>query len=65
MLISLGALSSSGLERVVIDCSHIDKKSRGIFDMRETQRPLMALLNRSELKSRYGDGGGKIRLFLY
>lgn len=65
VLISVGALSSSGLERVVIDCSHIDQKLRGIFDVRESQGPLMALLNRSELKSRYGNGSGKIRLLLY
>ena len=65
MLISAGALHSSGLERVVVDCSHIDQKKRGIFDMRETHQPLMALLNRSELKSRYGNGSGKVRLLLY
>ncbi len=65
MLISVGALSSSSLEQVVVDCSHIDQKKRGILDIRETQQPLMALLNRSELKSRYGSGGGKVRLLLY
>ena len=65
MLISVGALSSSSLAQVVVDCSHIDQKRRGIFDMRETQQPLMTLLNRSELKSRYGSGSGKVRLLLY
>ncbi|CAD6592940.1 MAG: hypothetical protein ASARMPRED_006854 [Alectoria sarmentosa] len=58
-LLDSGSLSSSSLERVVVDCSHIDQKKRGIFDMRETQEPLMELLNRSELKSRYGNGSGK------
>ena len=65
MLIPVGALSSAFLERVVVDCSHIDQKKRGIFDMRETQQPLMVLLNQPELKSRYGNGSGKIRLLLY
>lgn len=65
MLISVGALSSASLERLVVDFSHIDQKKRGIFDMRETQQPLMALLNQPELKSRYGDGNGKVRLLLY
>lgn len=49
----------------MVDCSHIDQKKRGIFDMRETQQPLMALLNQSELKNRYGSGSGKVRLLLY
>lgn len=65
VLISVGALSLSDLEQVVVDCSHIDQKKRGIFDMRETLQPLMALLNKSELKSRYGNGSGKVRLLLY
>ncbi len=65
MLISVGALSSSSVEQVVVDCSHIDQKKRGILDIRETQQPLMTFLNRSELKSRYGSGSGKVRLLLY
>lgn len=64
-LLETGALSLSDLEQVVVDCSHIDQKKRGIFDMRETLQPLMALLNKSELKSRYGNGSGKVRLLLY
>ena len=59
------ALSSSKLERVVIDSSHIDQKKRGIFDMRETQQPLMLLLNRPELKTRYGGSSGTIKLLMY
>lgn len=49
----------------MVDSSHIDQKFRGIFDMRETQQPLMALLNQSDLKSRYGNGSEEIRLLLY
>ena len=65
MLIEIGALMSSKLERVVIDSSHIDQKKRGIFDMRETQQPLMLLLNRPELKIRYGGSSGNIQVLMY
>ncbi len=65
MLMSAGALTSAKLERVIIDCSHIDQKKRSIFDMRETQQPLMHLLNRSELKCRYGSGSGDVQLMVY
>ena len=48
------------------DCSHIDQKKRGILDMRETQQPLMLLLNRHELKKCYGvSSGGEVQLILY
>lgn len=65
MLMKAGALMSSKLERVVIDSSHIDQKKRGIFDMRETQQPLILLLNRPELKNRYGGGGGNLEVLMY
>ena len=60
-----GALSSEKLERIIVDCSHIDQKKRGIFDMKETQQPLMALLNRESMKSRYGKEKDGIDLLLY
>ena len=60
-----GALSLSALERVVVDCSHIDQKRRGILNMRETQEPLVRLLNRPELKDRYSSGEGGIQLLFY
>ena len=65
VLIILGALSSENLERVVVDCSYIDRKKRGIFDMRETQRSLIDLLNRDDIKSRYGVNKDGITLLLY
>ena len=65
VLIILGALSSENLERVVVDCSYIDRKKRGIFDMRETQRSLIDLLNRDNIKSRYGVNKDGITLLLY
>lgn len=60
-----GALSLENVMRVVVDCSHVDQKKRGVFDMIETQRPLVRLLNRRDLKSRYGSDGEKVRLMLY
>ena len=60
-----GALSSEKLERIIVDCSHIDQKKRGIFDIKESQQPLMALLNRESMKSRYGEEKDGIDLLLY
>ena len=61
----VGALQSNMLERLVVDCSYIDQKKRGILDMRETQEPLMHLLNRSELKARYGSPESGVQLIFY
>lgn len=64
-LLEDGALSSTKLERLIIDVSHIDEKKRGILDMKDLQPPLMDLLNRPELKDRYtGDKRG-IELLFY
>lgn len=67
ILTSTGALSLEKLERVIVDGSHIDQKKRGIFDMRETQQPLMQLLNRPVLKNRYaiGTNEGDVQLIIY
>lgn len=60
-----GALSSSNLERVIIDASHIDQKKRGILDIREIQVPLVELLTRKELMERYGSGENQVELLFY
>ena len=60
-----GALSLKALKRIVVDCSHIDQKKRGILDMRETQGPLIQFLNRSELRDRYGDAESNVQLIFY
>ena len=65
LLTLLGALSSSAIERVIIDASHIDQKKRGIFDIKETLGPLMLLLNRPELHIHEADGNLKTQLMLY
>ncbi|KAL8794784.1 MAG: hypothetical protein Q9195_002738 [Heterodermia aff. obscurata] len=59
------ALSSNKLERIIVDCSHINQKKHGIFDMKETLQPLIALLNRENMKSRYGKENEGIDLLLY
>lgn len=62
---SLGALACESLQRVVIDCSFLDQKQRSIFDLRETQQPLMQLLNRKELKDRYSGSHVPVKLIFY
>lgn len=61
----LGALSSQKLQRIIIDASHIDQKKRSILDMKETQVPLVQLLTRQDLKSRYGAAQNRIDLIFY
>lgn len=53
------------LERIVVDMSHVDQKKRGILDMKETQKPLIDLLNRDELKPRFGSESEAIQLLLF
>ncbi|TKA71122.1 hypothetical protein B0A49_03121 [Cryomyces minteri] len=64
-LLNNGSLSTAHLERIVIDASHIDRKKRGIFDMKDTQLPLVQLLARDVLKGRYGASEKKIDLVFY
>jgi len=64
-LLEDGALSATHLKRIVIDASHIDQKKRGVLDMKDTQPPLMKLLNRSELKERYGVKKQGVQLVFY
>ncbi|KAI9769422.1 MAG: hypothetical protein M1840_004124 [Geoglossum simile] len=64
-LLNEGVLSLEKLQRLVVDCSHIDQKKRGILDMRELQIPLMELLNRQGLKERYTASEDKVDLLFY
>ena len=65
LLTSIGALDLTATKRIVVDCSYMDKKKRCILDMRETEIPLVAFLNNSALKTRYGakDADGVSILF--
>ncbi|KAI4227151.1 MAG: hypothetical protein L6R36_002648 [Xanthoria steineri] len=64
-LLAERALKLEKLERVIIDTSFLDRKKRNIFDMKETQQPLMQLLNMAELKSRYTTTGSPVKLIFY
>lgn len=64
-LLEDGALKVEGLERVVVDASHIDQKKRGVLDMKEVQVPLVKLLGREELRGRYGKGEGKVEFLFF
>lgn len=55
-LLESGALKPEGLERIVVDASHIDVKKRGMLDMKETLVPLVELLTRKEFRERYASG---------
>jgi protein CMS1 len=54
----IGALSTKSLKRIVLDASHMDKKKCGILEMKDTQVPLIKLLNLPLLKERYGTDDG-------
>ena len=60
-----GALKLDNLKNIVIDGSHIDQKKRGIFDMKETFRPMLQLLNREEIRARYGKQEEKIQILVF
>lgn len=64
-LLDDGALSAVALQRIVVDVSHIDQKKRGILDLKDLQPALMDLLNRPDLKERYGVEKGGIELLFY
>ena len=60
-----GALKVECLDGIVIDFSHVDQKKRGVLDMKETQKPLMDLLNHPALKHRYGVDENRIELLFF
>jgi protein CMS1 len=49
---------------VVLDASHIDQKSKGILELKDTHVPLMRLLAMPVLKDGYGRDGG-IQIIFY
>jgi protein CMS1 len=61
-LLDQKALSTANLKQVVIDCSYIDQKKRGILDMKELHDPLIKLLLRKEFIGEY-EAGDEIFLF--
>jgi protein CMS1 len=63
LLLEDGALSTANLKQVVVDVSYIDKKKRGILDMKELHEALIKLLLRKELIGEDKDGGEDLFLF--
>lgn len=57
------ALSTANLKQVVVDVSYIDKKKRGILDMRELHNSLIKLLLREEFVGKDKEGGDGLFLF--
>jgi hypothetical protein len=60
-----GALSTQALRRVVLDTSHIDQKSKGILELKDTHVPLMRLLAMPALKGGYDKEEGGIQIIFY
>ncbi|KAI9795474.1 MAG: hypothetical protein M1833_007004 [Piccolia ochrophora] len=59
------ALSLDALKRIIIDSSHMDVKSRSIFDIKDVYLPLITFLNRSGLKNRYGSTQDRVDILFY
>jgi protein CMS1 len=57
-----GALKLDRLDSVVLDMSAVNEKQQGIFDIRETHKDMLDLLNEPVIKSGLGD---KIKLLVY
>jgi len=57
-----GALKFDDVTAMVLDMSAINEKQQGIFDIRETHKDTLDLLNESVIKSRLGD---QIKLLVY
>jgi protein CMS1 len=57
-----GALKIDRLDSVVLDMSAVNEKRQGIFDIRETHKDMLDLLNEPVIKSGLGD---KIKLLIY
>ncbi|KAG5928216.1 csm1-like protein [Claviceps africana] len=64
-LMEIRDLKLHNLQRVVVDASHVDKKKRGIMDMKDTLMPLARFLTRPEFRERYGDEEKPLALLFY
>ncbi|KAG5952127.1 hypothetical protein E4U53_001586 [Claviceps sorghi] len=64
-LMEIRDLKLHNLQRVVVDASHVDKKKRGIMDMKDTLMPLARFLTRPEFRERYGDEKKPLALLFY
>lgn len=63
-----GVLSLECLARIVIDGSHVDKKKRGIVDIRDTAVPLLRLLVLDGLRNAYqgiGHDSSRVKILVF
>lgn len=59
---NLGSLKLDYVDTVVLDMSGVNEKQQGIFDIRETHKDVLDLLNTPLVKSRLD---GKMKLLAY
>jgi protein CMS1 len=64
-LLNAEAMSLRGLKRIVIDGSYLDEKKRTIFTMTDLFSPVIDLINREDIKSRYGDHEDSIQILVF
>ncbi|KAL2364204.1 hypothetical protein RJZ56_002874 [Blastomyces dermatitidis] len=64
-LAASGELSLTHLKRIVIDGSYVDKKKRGIFDMKDLHLPLLQFLNRADLRDRYSSSDNRVEILVF
>jgi protein CMS1 len=64
-LIENEAISVTALQRIVIDGSYQNDKKYTIFEMAESFKPMLQMLNLENLKARLADGGDKLQIMVY
>lgn len=63
-LLKEDVLKLEELRWVIVDASYVDKKQFGVFDIRETQKGLMEILNHEGVRARFeAEGGAKLLFF--
>jgi protein CMS1 len=60
--VNTGSLKLDGVDVIVLDVSGVNEKQQGIFDIRETHKDVLDLLNAAPVKSLLG---GQIKLQVY
>merc|ERR1711939_943186 len=50
---------------IVVDGSYRDEKKRSIFEMEDLFRPLLALLNKEQIRKRYGAEEDKVEILVF
>lgn len=58
-------MKTENLKLIVVDGSHLDQKSRSVFDMRELLDPLIKLLSRKSIKDRLDAQDNRTRVVVF